>query len=270
MNITNAVRILTSKRTVTLLSNTLTFAVGGATLATALATIYAWIVVRTDVPGKRVLQLLPILPLVMPFVVKAFSWSLLFSPDLGLVNVLSKQYFGFSFFNIYSMEGLIFALGVGGIPLAYLAIKPAIEALNPALEEASRVCGNGILKTFLKVTIPILMPAILSAFMLLVIIGLENFDYPFMLGTKGGIKIETLATEIYFLIYGSIPPRFGTAAIYSIIFLMITISTTLIYIYFTRKTHKFVVVTGKPGQKTLHMLGNWKYVALAICVIIML
>lgn len=262
------IKVMTSARTGYLLINTLVFAIGGALLATVLATTYAWIIVRTDVPGKRLLELLPILPLTMPFLVKAFSWIYLFSPQTGIANILMKQFLGIGpVFNIYSMPGLIFAIGVGGLPLAYLTIEPAVKSLNPALEEASRIAGNGVLKTLFRVTIPVLIPAILSAFLLLMIIGLENFDYPFMLGNPAGIS--TLATEVYFSIFETQPPRYGMASIISIIYLIMTISVVSIYIYVTRKTYKFVVVTGKAPRESVHKLHRWKYVALAICFLIL-
>jgi iron(III) transport system permease protein len=260
--------ILTSPATGYLLVNTLVFAIGGASLATVLAFVYAWILWRTDVPGKRLLELLPILPLTMPFVVKAFAWIYLFSPRIGLINILLRPISGVeSVFNIYSMPGMIFAIGVGGLPLAFLTIEPAIKSLDPSLEEASRVAGNGVLKTLLRVTVPVLLPAIFSAFLLLMIIGLENFDYPFLLGNPAGI--DTLATQVYFTIFEIQPPQYGAASIISIIYLIMTILTVSIYIYVTRKTFKFVVVTGKAARPSVHKLRRWKYIGLAVCFFIL-
>ena len=264
----NFADLITSARTGYLLINTLIYAVCGGALTVTLATIYAWIVVRTDVPGKRILGLMPILPLTMPFIVKAFAWIYLFSPNIGLFNLALNQLFGIgSVFNIYSMWGMIFAIGVGGLPLSYLTIEPAIKSLNPALEEASRVAGNGVLKTLLKITLPVLLPAILSAFLLQMVIGLENFDYPFLLGSPGGVS--TLATEVYFNIFRAQPARYASASMISVIYLILTISIVSVYIYVTRKTYKFVVVTGKASQLSVHKLHRWKYVAIAICFFIL-
>ena len=261
-------QIITSSQTGSLLVNTLVFAIGGGVFATVLATIYAWIIIRTDVPGKRVLELLPILPLTMPFLVKAFAWMYLFSPQTGIVNILFHQLTGIgTLFNIFTMPGLIFAIGTGGIPLAYLTIEPAVKSMNPALEEASRISGNGVLKTLFRVTIPVLIPSILSAFLLLMIIGLTNFDYPYMLGRYAGI--DTLATQVYYSISESQPARYGDAAIYSVLFTIMSLVIVGIYIYVTRNAFKFVVVTGKAARETVHKLHGWKYVALGICFLIM-
>lgn len=260
--------MITSPLTGSLLLNTVVFAVFGGLLAVTFATIYAWIVHRTDVPGKRILGLVAVLPLTTPFLVKAFSWIYLFSPNIGIVNIVFHQLFGIGpVFNIYSMYGLILALGTGGMPLAYLTIEPAIKSLNPHLEEASRIAGHGLLGTLRKITIPVLLPAIFSAFLLEMIIGLENFDYPFLLGGPGGV--DTLATEVYFNIFDRQPPRYASAAMISVIYIILTMSTVAIYIYATRKAFKFVTVTGKAPQRSLHKLHRWKYVGLAICIIIL-
>jgi iron(III) transport system permease protein len=262
------VNIMTSSATGYLLINTLVFALGGALLATVLATSYAWIVIRTDVPAKRMWELLPILPLTMPFLVKAFAWSYLFAPTTGITNILFKQVTGIGpIVNIFSMPGLIFAIGTGGVPLAYLTIEPAVKSMNPAMEEASRIAGNGVLKTLFKVTIPVLIPSILSAYLLLTIIGLTNFDYPYMLGRYA--NINTLATQVYYSIYASIPPRYGDATIYSVIYIILTFVIVGVYIYVTRQAYKFVVVTGKAPRETVHKLRRWKYVGLLICFLVM-
>lgn len=261
--------VVTSSTTGYLLINTLVFALGGALLATTLATIYAWIIVRTDVPAKRMWELLPILPLTMPFLVKAFAWTYLFAPTTGITNILFKQVTGIgSIVNIFSMPGLIFAIGTGGVPLAYLTVEHAVKSMNPALEEASRIAGNGVLKTLFKVTIPVLIPSILSAFLLLTIIGLTNFDYPYYLGRYA--NINTLATQVYYSIYGSGGgSNYGEAAIYSMIYIILTFVIVGVYIYVTRRAYKFVVVTGKAPRETVHKLRRWKYVGVLICFLIM-
>src|SRR5579875_2312209 len=194
------IQAFTSKTTPTLLMNTLAYGAGGAALGVTLGTIYAWFMERTDVPGKRFLRLLPILPLTLPLLVKGFAWIFLFSPNVGLVNIWLEQYLGFQSppFNIFTIWGMIYAWGVGGIPLAYLMIEAAVKSIDPSLEEASRAAGAGTFRTLFRVTLPLVAPAILTAFLLLFIVGVENFDYPFILGERGGIF--TFATEVYNLV----------------------------------------------------------------------
>jgi iron(III) transport system permease protein len=263
------VRFMTSPNTGNLIVNTFSLALGSALLATVLGVVYTWIVVRTDIPGKSALKLMAILPLTMPFIVKAFAWIYLLSPSIGLINIGIRNIFGVnSGFNIYGLWGMIFAIGTGGLPLVYLTLEPTMKSLDPALEEASRIGGKGILKTVFRVTFPVLLPSILSAFMLLTVMGLENFDYPLILGTPVGFN--TLATEVYFWINYAMPPRYSTAAIISMIFIVLTLSSFTLYIWATRRTNKFITVTGKAPRPSIHKLQNWKYPALLFCLVILL
>ncbi|MDG6908473.1 MAG: iron ABC transporter permease [Nitrososphaerota archaeon] len=261
------IQAFTAKNTPTLLINTLEYGGGGALLGVLLATVYAWLMERTDVPAKKFLRLLPILPLTLPLLVKGFAWIFLFSPRIGLVNLSLESALGLANppFNIFSMAGMIFAWGVGGIPLAYLMIEPAFRSIDPSLEEASRAGGAGALRTLFRVTLPIISPAIVTAFLLLFIAGVENFDYPFILGTEVGIN--TFATEVYDLV--DIFHDTSLASAYSIIFLIITLVLISFYLYSVRKSFRFIVVTGKATQPTLFRLGRKRWLGLAICLGIM-
>lgn len=261
------IEALTAKNTLTLLSNTLEYGAGGAALGVALATLYAWFMERTDVPGKRFLKLLPILPLTLPLLVKGFAWIFLFSPTIGLVNLTLEKYLGLASapFNIFSMAGMIFAWGVGGVPLAYLMIEPAFRSIDPSLEEASRAGGAGALRTLSRVTLPIITPAIASAFLLLFIAGVENFDYPFILGERGGIF--TFATQVYNEV--DIFHNTSLASAYSIIFLIITLILISFYLLSIRRSFRFIVVTGKATQPTVFRLGKRRWLGLAICLTIL-
>lgn len=263
--ITQALR---SSNTPTLLVNTLEYGGGGAALGVTLGTIYAWFMERTDVPAKKFLRLLPILPLTLPLLVKGFAWIFLFSPNVGLINIWLEQYLGFTnpVFNIFSIWGMIFAWGVGGIPLAYLMIEAAFKSIDPSMEEASRAAGGGIFRTLFRVTLPLISPAIITAFLLLFIVGVENFDYPFILGERGGIF--TFATEVYNLV--EIFHNISLAAAYSIIFLIITLVLISFYLYSIRKSFRFITVTGKATQPTMFRLYKWRWLGLAICLVMML
>ncbi|MDG6997089.1 MAG: iron ABC transporter permease [Nitrososphaerota archaeon] len=257
------IQALTAKNTPTLLVNTLEYGGGGAALGVALAVTYAWFMERTDVPGKKFLRLLPILPLTLPLLVKGFAWIFLFSPTIGIVNLSLEKAFNLANapFNIFSMAGMIFAWGVGGVPLAYLMIEPAFRSIDPSLEEASRAGGAGALRTLFRVTLPIITPAIVTAFLLLFIAGVENFDYPFILGEQGGIF--TFATQVYNLV--DIFHNTSSASAYSLIFLIITLILISFYLYSVRHSFRFIVVTGKATQPTLFRLGRRRWLGLAIC-----
>jgi len=247
---------------VSILYSTFMFASGGAALATLFALVYAWLVVRTDVPAKSLLETLPTTFLIVPFIVKSLMWIILLSPSIGVINKMLSPLLNGFVFNIYSMEGLIFAYGMGGFPFALLSIMPVLKSMDTSLEESARILGLGLLKTFFRITLPIIFPSVFTTFLLLTLIGLGNFDYPYILG---GERIKTLATEIYYWTNQIVPPRYDIAVTYSLIYIITTFTGVSIYIWYTRKTFKFVVVTGKVSQKTVHILGKWRIFAFVSC-----
>lgn len=252
----------------TAIANTLIFSIGGAFLGTILGFIFTWIIVRTNVPAKNILRILLLLSLSMPFLVKAFAWIFLLSPQIGIINVIFYKIFGNILFNIYSLPGMIFVFGIGGLPLAYFTLEPVLNSIDSSLEEYARTCGSRLLSVIRYITIPIVLPAIMSVFILLLIIGIDNFDYPLILGLPAGIN--TLSTLIYDWLYEYIPPNFGAAAFTSIFYIIITFSLFFFYYLSTRRIFKYVTITGKMKEKTYHNLGKWRYAALAVCVIILI
>ncbi len=251
--------------TLSLVESTLEFSITAAVFTTIFAVFYAWFIARTDVYGKRFLELLPVLGLSVPLLFKAFAWSYLLNPNAGIINVLLNHILGRGVlnFDIYSMGGLIFAQSFTNVPLAYLVILPAMKSMDANLEEASRIAGKGILATFRDVTFPIIRPAVFSAFVLAVIGGVGTLEFPYLLGLPGHVHV--LATEILFWTQESVPPAYGTAAEVSILYALITLVAVTIYIWSTRRAFRFQVVTGRSVSRGVQKLGRMRSLALLIC-----
>ncbi len=248
-----------------LIENTLEFSVISAIFTTIFATTFAWLVARTDVPGKRILELLPLLGLSIPLLFKAFSWSFMLNQHTGIINSMLKLLLGASapVLNIDNMGGLIFVQSFTNVPIVYLITLAAMKSLDPSLEEASRVAGRGILGTFGRVTIPLVRPAVLSAFLLAIIGGVGAFELPFILGTPGGLHF--LSTEVYFYAQQRVPPAYGSAGDVSVLYAAITIACVTGYILSTRSQFRFQVVTGRPKAAHLQTLGSFRYLACLVC-----
>jgi iron(III) transport system permease protein len=255
--------------TLGLVETTLEFSIVSAAITTVLATAYAWFVARTNVPGKRVLELLPILGLTVPLLFKAFSWSFMLNQNSGIINTVIKSVFGAGahVLNIDTMLGLIFVQSFTNVPIVYLITLAAMKSLDSSLEEASRVSGRGILRTFRSVTIPIVRPAVFSAFVLAIIGGVGAFEFPFILGTPGGI--HTLSTEVYYYAQQRVPPAYGTAGYVSVLYAIVTVASVSIYIWSTRKAFKFQTVSGRSTSGHVQNLGSVRYLALLICLAIL-
>jgi iron(III) transport system permease protein len=262
------VDFLTMPSTLSLVESTLEFSIVSAVFTTIFAVFYAWFIARTDVYGKRFLELLPVLGLSVPLLFKAFAWSFLANRNSGIINTILSELLGKGVlsFNINTMAGIIFAQSFTNIPLAYLVILPAMKSMDANLEEASRIAGKGILATFRDVTFPIVRPAVFSAFVLAVIGGVGTLEYPFVLGGPG--RIHVLATEVLFWAQERVPPAYGTAGEFSILYAAITFVAVTIYIWSTRRAFKFQVVTGRSVSHSAQKLGRFRYVALLICFVI--
>lgn len=253
-----------------LVLNTLVVGIGGGFIGTTMGAIYAWVLVRTDTPGLKVFKVLAVLPLSMPFIVKGIGWVSVFDPSIGLLSEFTERFLGITItYNIYTLEGITIALGVGGLPLAFLIIEPAVQSISSSLEEASRNSGRGMIQTVFRITLPMLLPALFSSFFLLTILNMGNFDYPFLLGAWKG-NIGTLATEIYLEVYGSSTPGYPTAIVLSMVYILLAFGAMAVYLYYTKSSFRFETVTGRTERHTVHRLGRWKYGGTLLCFLLWL
>ncbi len=260
------IQVFSSPRTPVLLEGTLEYAVGTVVLAIGLSAPYAWLVVRTSLPGKRFLRLLPIFPLILPNFVAAIAWIFLLSPQIGLLNLGLESITRSSTapFDIFSMAGLIFATAAGAIPFAFLMMESALQSIDPSLEEACQVCGGGALRTLRHITLPLITPTILAVSLLSMLFVVGLFEYPFILGAS--VHVANLATQVYLLM--DVTAQYSLAAAYGLIYLILTLILISLYLFAVRRSYRFVTVTGKASTATLFDLGKWKWVAFAICVAI--
>ena len=267
--LSNYITAFSDPHTITLLVNSFTYAFGSALLAVSIASVLAFIAVRTDAPFRRQFRFLPILPIVLPGFVDNLAWIYLFSPRSGLANVMFRDLLGITdvevvLFNIYSMAGMIWVMGISLVPTSYLVIAAAFTAMDSNLEEAARVAGASITSVIRKITIPLMMPAILSVFLLVFIIAFESFETPAMVGLPA--RIEVFMSEIYRAVVGSIPPSYGLGTAYAVILLIITVTLIFLYRRAVRRAEKFQVITGKGYRPRILHLGKGKYLATAILV----
>jgi iron(III) transport system permease protein len=247
-----------------IIPNTLVFVAGSVVLGFAIAFALAWLVERTDLPGRNAVFTLVLFPLLVPGVVVAIAWIFLLGPNAGWVNVLLRLALGRAGegpLNIFSMEGMILAQGVALVPFIFLLLSSVLRSMNPALEEASSVAGASPLRTFLRVTLPVLRPGILAPLILAVLVALEQFEMPQVIGLPARITI--FSTRIYYeLNPDSNLPAYGKAAAVALPFLAVGILLLLAYNRLIRRAERFVTVTGKAYRPTRIPLRRWKAPAL--------
>ncbi len=192
------------------IGNTLLVASIATVLAVLFGFIQAWILTRTQIPGRERLETLMELPYYMTPLIGALAWGVLLGPKTGLGNQLWRS-MGFTsdFFNIYSPQGIAWVMALFEGTVAFVMISAAMKSMDPSLEESSRVLGAGKLRTALRITLPMVAPGVLSATIFVFAEMLGSFAAAFVLGIPGRFYVVTTAIWESAL---SWPPAYGHAA----------------------------------------------------------
>ena len=170
---------------------------------------------------------------------------LLLNPSNGILNRWLMEGLGLqsALFNIYSLPGMILVEGLLDLPIAYLIIAPAMGAFDVALEESSKVCGASNLRTLIRVTLPVLRPAILASAILVVVRSLASFAVPSVIGIPG--RIYVLSTHIYRIISTGFAADYGKAAAIGMSALAASITLIYLYRYLTAESSRYVTISSR-------------------------
>lgn len=262
LTLQNYAEILSNEALPMVIANTLFYSFGASILGNSIGLWLAFTVTKTDTPLKKVLAIVPLITFVVPVAMDNLAWIHLLSPNTGLisapVNAFFRDVFGVNgpVLDIFSIWGMIWVTGMVFTSTSYLVISGPLGRIDPHLEEASKLCGANSLFTFLRVTLPLLRPALLSSFLLTFIIGLEVFDTPAFVGVPA--RIEVLTSSIYRSIVNLAPPEYGIATATSLLLLSITVLVLYLYSRATRLTEKYVTVSGSAGMPSVIKLGKWR------------
>lgn len=248
-----------------IIPDTLVFVSGAVVLTFLFAFTLAWLIERTDLPWRDFWYCLILFPLLVPSVVLAIAWIFLLGPNAGWVNVWIRSLLGLEGtgpLDIFSMTGLIVCQALASTPFAFLLIGAALRSMNPSLEEASSASGGTPANTFFRVTLPVLVPGLLAPVILSLLITLEQFEMPLIIGLPA--RINVFAYRVWYELNPSSGlPNYGGAAAVAIPFLAIGMLLLAAYNWMIRRAESFVTVTGKAYRQTRFALGSWRVPALA-------
>jgi iron(III) transport system permease protein len=256
-------------RGTTIIANTLLVGAGTTAIAVTLGATLALLLVRTDTPGRAVLEPLVILPLYVTPLLTAMAWSWLGSPRSGLLNLLALRTLGMRLIDMHGLAGVIVVASLAATPLPFLLIAAALRGMDPALEDAARLHGATPARTFARITLPLAAPAAFGAAILVFVQAMGLFSVPAILGSPGGVTV--IGTEIYRLL-NAYPPRLPQAAAWGLLLLAITaLLVAAQHAILSRRS--FVTMTGKTARAARVPLGRarwaaaalaWAYVVLAV------
>lgn len=251
--------------TLKLFFNTACYAGGSVMLGLIVSGLLTWLVERTDMPLRTTIKVLMFASMTIPPLAYAFGWVLLLNPNNGAINVWLRNLLGLDQqpFDVYTLSMMIFISATELVPTMFVMLSGLFRNMDPQLEKAGAVCGANYLKTARYVVLPLLTPGLLSVMMYMLMIMVQAFEIPLVLGLTAGVPV--LSVYIYLL---SSPeggtPKYGLAAAFGIGLLVLAIILMLIYFAATRTAERFRVVTGKAFRPKTFELGRGRYPAMIL------
>ena len=194
-NLRDVANIIMEPETYKALTNSLIIASGTTIGSTIVGTFFAWLVTRTDLPYKTFMKSMFLVPFMLPSFIGALAWKMLLSPNAGFINKFFMNNFGFEgpIFNIYSYLGIVLVEVMYLFPFVFIQVCGALERMDPTLEESARISGAGLFTITRKITIPLVLPSILSGALLIMLYSMAHFGTVAVLGIENGIfNIPTL------------------------------------------------------------------------------
>jgi len=247
------------------LNNTVIYTTGATAFGITLAAVLAWLVERTNIPGKIWIYAGVPMTLAMPGMLQAMAWVLLLSPRIGFLNRWAQALLGLESapINIYSLEGMIFIEGLRLVPTAFLMLVPLLRAMDPALEEAAAMSGATPQATMRRVTLRLMIPGLLAVVIYQAMTALEVFEVPGILGLPSGIYV--FSTKIYSILHSvSTLPAYGQANALAMIYVFIAVGATYLYARVISHSERFTIITGKGYRPRELDIGRWRGWALGL------
>jgi iron(III) transport system permease protein len=257
-------QLLSDSEMVRPLAVTMIVATSVAILCTLVATPMAWLIARTDMPLRRPIRLLVMASFVTPPFLGAVAWEILAAPNSGLINQLYRLALGFGrearLLDIYTLYGLILAIANYTFPYVFILAANGLDRIPADLEDASSILGASRWRTAARITVPLVLPAILAGTLIAFLQAMNNFGSPAIIALPAGF--HTMTTKIWSMF--QYPPQPGLAAAAAVPLLAVTVVLLrLQHAMLGRRGYS--VVGGKGGQIRLVRLGWLKWLALGYC-----
>ena len=238
---------------------------------TFVGTLFAWLVTRTDLPFKETMKVLFTIPFMLPAFIGALAWKMLLSPRAGYINQIWMAITGTreALFNVYGFWGIVVIETMYLFPFVFIQVSGALERMDPTLEESARIAGAGLFTITRKITIPLIMPAVVAGALLVCLYSLSHFGTPAILGTEVGIY--TIPTMIYELIHQS-AGSFTAIRAATVLSVVLVLSAAIILYAQNKviKSGRFQIIAGKSVRPTVLKLRGLRMPLFIFCCIYLL
>ncbi|MFC1930502.1 ABC transporter permease [Chloroflexota bacterium] len=243
------------------LGTTLILGIARTAITLLIAVFFCWILIRTDTPMKGTLEILMWINFFIPLLPLTMGWILLLDPSYGLINTWLQKlpFINKPLLDIYSLYGIVWAHIANSTSVRVIMFAPAFRNMDAALEESARMSGASNFTTLIRVTFPLLLPALMGASMLGFIRSLESFEIELLLGMPAKIFVYT--TKVFDLVRWE-PPQYPPAMALSAVFMVVAIGLVFINRWVIQR-RQYTTVTGKGYKTSAIRLGKWRYATLA-------
>ena len=234
---------------------------GMVVISVPLGSVLAFLLVRTDLPGRRALEPLALVPIFLSPIVLAFGYVVAAGP-VGFFSLWAKSLVGRVPWNLYSLWSLILIAGLTHVPHIYLYTSTALRTLNPELEEAARTTGARPWRVALSISLPLIRPAMLYGAALVFLLGFELFGLPLVLGDPAGLLV--LTTYLYKLTNLLGVPSYQLMAVVALSIVVITLPLVYLQRRLLGVAERYVTVRGKGQALRPLPLGPYRWPALLL------
>ncbi|GAC1575543.1 MAG: iron ABC transporter permease [Candidatus Elarobacter sp.] len=245
--------------------NSAVLALSVATIATLLGTPLAWLVARTNLPGRTFLRALITAAFVTPSFIGAEAWILLAAPNSGWINraIVAITHADHGPLNIFSLGGAIFVMALYNVPYTFTFVAGGLELLSAELEDASSTLGASAWRTMTQITLPLVAPAIIGGFIMSFLEALAEFGTPAFLLIPARTQVVT--TQLY--LFFQFPVRTELAAAYAMPLIGVTLGLLMLQRRILGRK-KYTTVGGKGGKRRLIDLGSWRLPLLGVALLV--
>ena len=240
--------------------NSVVLAASMVAIAVPVGAALAYLVVRTDLPARRTLETLVLMPLFVSPMVLAFGYVVSLGP-VGFLTTAYESVLGAAPWNIYSMLATALIVALTHVPHVYLYVAAALRLVPSDSEEAARVAGAGPWRTALTVTLPMVLPSIGVGTVLVFFLGFELFGLPYVLGDPEGRLV--LSTYLYKLTTRLGTPSYQLMAVVVVAIMVVTLPLVTLQRLVTAQARRYATVRGKAVRARLVPLGRWRWLAFA-------
>lgn len=261
----NYVSAYSRERYLQALVNSLVLGGAVSALCVLFAVPIAWGVSRTDMPLRGTVRILVLGAFITPPYLGAIAWILLAGPNAGWINRLWMAATGApeGIVNVYSFPGLVFIVAIYSFPYLFIFTSSALESVSSELEDAANILGAGTLKTIFRITLPMVLPAILGGVIVTFLEAIALFGSPALIAVPARINVVTTQLWQFF----GTPARPEVAAAYAMPLLVVTVA---LFTWQRRMTRRkgFVALTGKGGERRILELGPWRWALLGYSLLV--